>query len=400
MNRSITQIVPQLLRHRRRVPIVFGLVFATIGGLIFATLFGPVLVGAIRSRNWVATPCTIFSSQVEESHSSEDGTTYRVAARYRYEYAEHTFLGDRYSWSTHYTSGYMGKREIVDQLQPGTQAVCYVNPANPSESVLDRNVGWDVFAVMPLVFVVMGLAAAVFAKPSGAASEVLEPDQFDISRAAMAPIQTHDSGPLELRPPGTPGFKRLWHGGLIGFALLWNGIVGCILWFGVLGGGQIDVFGAIFIIPFVIAGLVAIGIVIYSLMKLRNPEPVVTLSKSVLRLGDSLEVRWKIDGRVDRISALTITIEGREVTIQRRGEITRTNKRMFAKAEVAHVTWPTQIGSGRAVVRLPKDSKPTHDAGNNRIQWVLIIHGDIPSFPDMREEFTLDVCGPEAIAAT
>lgn len=167
MNRS-NQIIQQLSRNGRRVPIAVGLVFATIGGLFFNMFFGDMFLGHIRSRDWVMTQCTIISSQVEQSHDSEDGTTFRVAARYRYGYADHTFTGNRYSWSTHYNSGYSAKREIVDQLQPGTQATCYVNPTNPSESVMDRSLGWEAaFALLPLAFVVMGLAVAVFGKPSG-----------------------------------------------------------------------------------------------------------------------------------------------------------------------------------------------------------------------------------------
>ena len=177
--------------------------------------------------------------------------------------------------------------------------------------------------------------------------------------------------------------------------MIWNGFVGCFLWFGIFGSGGTNVCGAVFMIPFVLVGLAVIVAVIYALLAMKNPRPTVTLSKSIIRLGDSLEVRWKVAGRTDRISVLNLTLEGREIATYRRGTNTSTDKHVFAKVDIAHITRPSEIASGRATLRMPQTSMPSFQSANNRIQWALVIHGDIPNWPDMKEEFTIDVYGPD-----
>lgn len=410
MDKSISQASKKSSSRGRAGRIVFGLIVTAMGMLALALLIGPVLLGAVRSRNWVARPCVIVASQVDV-HSSNKGSTYRVKARYRYEWDDREYAGDRYNWSTAYTAGRSGKQEIVDRLRPGTETTCFLNPANPAESVLNRGLGWDAaFGLIPLVFVIIGLAILFFAFRSRSAaisdaaagrggrmpSRFGAPGRAASGGAAILPIPNYDRGPMELRPEGSPG-KRLVF--LVIFAVIWNGFIGCFLRFGIFGSGRTGAFdacGAVFMIPFVLVGLAVIVGVIYSLLALKNPRPTVTLSKSIVRLGDSVEVRWKVDGRTDRISVLNLTLEGREIATYRRGTNTSTDKHVFAKVDIAHITRPIEIAGGRATLRVPEKSMPSFQSANNRIQWALVIHGDIPYWPDMKEEFTIDVYSPDA----
>ena len=409
MDQSITQGKQKSSTVGRMGLIIFGLVFATIGAVVCAAILGPVLVGAVRSRNWVARPCVILTRELEQtSGNSDSGPAYRVKVRYRYEWNDHDYIGDRYGWSGVY-SGRAGNQKILNRLPLGAETTCYMNPANPAESVLKRGLGWEVaFGLIPLVFVLVGVAIVWHGlgnKPSTAISDAavgrgprLQRRFGAAGRAAtggpaILPIPNYDHGPLDLRPAGSPG-KRL--AGLLIFAVIWNGFVGCFLWFGIFGSGGTNVCGAVFMIPFVLVGLAVIVAVIYALLALKNPRPTVTLSKSIIRLGDSLEVRWKVAGRTDRISVLNLTLEGREIATYRRGTNTSTDKHVFAKVDIAHITRPSEIASGRATLRMPQTSMPSFQSANNRIQWALVIHGDIPNWPDMKEEFTIDMYGPDA----
>lgn len=410
MDQSITQTNHKSANSGRAGLIIFGLVF-TVAGVLFSVAFlGPPLVGAVRSRNWVATPCVIVASRVEESSGGDDGPTYRVAASYRYVWDDREHLGERYSWSKTYSSGRVGKQKIVNHLWPGSETTCYVNPANPAESVLNRGVGWETaFGLIPLVFVIVGITIVFFAlrSKSKAISDAAAGRGGPMPRGfasagrtangwvAIVPIPDHDRGPRELRPERSSGKSLVV---LAIFAVIWNGFVGGFLWFGILGSGRtgaFDVCGAVFMIPFVLVGLAIIVGVIYSLLALRNPRPTITLSKSIIRLGDSMEVRWKVAGRTDRISVLNLTLEGREIATYQRGTSTYTDKHVFAKVDIAHITRPMDIASGRATLRVPESSMPSFQSANNRIQWALIIHGDIPYWPDMKEEFSIDIYGPD-----
>ena len=50
------------------------------------------------------------------------------------------------------SSGYEGKRRIVESLRPGTQTTCYVNPDDPTDAVLRRNSLWHAFIILMPIF--------------------------------------------------------------------------------------------------------------------------------------------------------------------------------------------------------------------------------------------------------
>jgi len=399
----------------------FGLVFAAMGGLFLVMIFGPMALGLIRSRHWVSTPCVIVNSNVEESHDSENGSTYRVAVRYRYQVDDRQYVGDRYNWTVGYSSGYSSKQRVVAALPPEADATCFVNPANPAESVLNRDVGWEAaFILLPLAFIAFGIVSiyAGIRSYSPAISDAVSPGGEWLRRKVLSggqaangfagvwPAPAKDRGPRELRSSTDP---RTQLTGLAFAAAIWNGIVGSILYFGGVWSHFSDVFdivGAVFMIPFVLIGLGLIIGTIYSLLALRNPRPVVTIAKSILRLGDSVEVRWRVEGRTDTISMLNLTMEGREVATYHSGTDsdgranTSTDKHVFERVSIAHVSDQMEIANGRSVLHLPERSMPSFISANNRVEWVLVVHGDIPNWPDVKEEFTLDVFGPEAKGAS
>jgi hypothetical protein len=49
-------------------------------------------------------------------------------------------------------------RKIVDELQPGVETTCLVNPANPDEAVISRKIPWfnGLFMLFPLPFLFIG----------------------------------------------------------------------------------------------------------------------------------------------------------------------------------------------------------------------------------------------------
>jgi hypothetical protein len=107
-----------------------------------------------RARAWLETPCVILSSAVEEDRG-ESGV-YRVLVTYMYEVAGRSYSSSRYDFSTGATCGFLGKKRVVRRLAPGMRAVCYVNPTDPSDSVIKRGITWDmlfwgVFALILLI---------------------------------------------------------------------------------------------------------------------------------------------------------------------------------------------------------------------------------------------------------
>jgi hypothetical protein len=107
-----------------------------------------------RAKLWRETPCVILSSSVEED--ATDSGVYRVLVTYKFEAAGRAYVASRYSFAVGATAGCRGKRAVVARLAPGTRAVCYVNPTNPGDAVLERGVTWDMVFVGVLMVVMLG----------------------------------------------------------------------------------------------------------------------------------------------------------------------------------------------------------------------------------------------------
>ncbi len=132
--------------------ILFALPFAG-GGLFVAFLAARSLVGWIETRGWEPTPARITHADLEVSHG-DDSTTYKAVARYEYEWQGTRFTGDRVSH--HFGSDNVGSfhedayAKLSRHRSSGEPFTCFVNPDDPSESILYRRLRWGLFALMAL----------------------------------------------------------------------------------------------------------------------------------------------------------------------------------------------------------------------------------------------------------
>jgi hypothetical protein len=136
---------------------------------VFASIFAAVGVGALGSmgydvvcslsmRNWEETPAKIVDSKLESD--SDGNTTYRAAAQYEYTYCGRQYTGDRVE--IHGSGDSIGSfqqqahRELSEHQKSGRPFRCYVNPANPSEAVLYRDLRWELLGFKSLFVVAFG----------------------------------------------------------------------------------------------------------------------------------------------------------------------------------------------------------------------------------------------------
>ena len=86
----------------------FFSIFFLIGLALLFFLLGMPLWHVLRAQGWTSTACTIVSSEVRESRG-DDGSTYRVAIVYDYEFQGRGYRGDTYSFAVGSTSGRTGR---------------------------------------------------------------------------------------------------------------------------------------------------------------------------------------------------------------------------------------------------------------------------------------------------
>jgi hypothetical protein len=360
----------------------FGLLFIAIGGGVFVPM---ALVPSIRlaaSTTWQATPCTIVGSTMR-SWSTDDGTSYRADVLYEYQVGNRIWRSNRVEFYGFLSTGYADAREILDRYPDRSPASCWVNPRDPSKSVLDRHFRRKhLLGLIPLVFVLAGWAIAHHGWKKMRVRKATE----ELTRGEVA----IDDSPLFLKPQVGPVGKV---GGSLFFALFWNGIVSIFVWQAWKGWnqGNPDWFLTIFLVPFVLVGLASFGFVGHFLLALANPRPRLTLTPGHPRLGNELRLDWGFTGRAGRLGHLRIFLEGREEATYRRGTDTITESEVFATFDLLDTENDWEIPQGTVDLTIPSDSMHSFEADANKIIWEIKIEGDIVRWPDVNQSFPVTI---------
>lgn len=379
----------------------FGL-FLLIGGILTYVIAVRPVQKYFAAKNWPETPCKILSSSVSSHSSSKGGTTYSVDITYSYRIDGRDFQSDTYSVMTGSSSGRASKERVVSRYPVGFQTVCYVNPIDPTDALLSRELSrWLLIGLIPGLFLLVGIIGVgstarsalqgVLARSSapvlpGAGSNVVPTIPLSITPAM--------TGPAELKPEYSP-FAKL-AGAMFG-ALFWNGITGVFVWFGVnsIIEGRPEWFLIVFITPFVLIGLFLIGLVGSTFLNLFNPRMRLTVNSASIPLGGKLNASWAFDGSSDRIKHFKLALEGREEITTGSGKSRTMKRNVFATLPVIDTTEPQLIARGHASVEIPTEHRPTDDEGNQKVVWTLKAVGEIPRYPDFEEEYEIKVMARE-----
>jgi hypothetical protein len=145
---------------------LFGLPFL-VAGVFMAFLYFNGYTRWLQARHWVETPCTIEATKLE-TRSGSDSTTFEATATYRYAWEDASYTGHRVALSSGADNIGSFQKDAYRELSrhhTSTQPFrCYVNPANPDEAVLYRDMRWEMqsfMAVFALTFPVVGAGLVI-----------------------------------------------------------------------------------------------------------------------------------------------------------------------------------------------------------------------------------------------
>ena len=110
-------------------------------------------ISAYQSKNWQMYPCKIIDSEViTRKYPREDRKYHNVKILYEYVINDVKYQSEQCGFGSYsHFSDYEEASDIVRQYPSQKQTVCYVNPANPKDAVLTREL-----SMLPLL-VVIGL---------------------------------------------------------------------------------------------------------------------------------------------------------------------------------------------------------------------------------------------------
>ncbi len=382
---------------------IFFLLFFALGVWVFYLLFLRPMLQSRQAQSWPEVPCVILASEVQRLQG-DSGSTYSVDILYEYEIEGRSHRASRHSFVAGSSSGRADKEAVVRRFPPGRRTVCYVNPADPTEAVLERGVPGGLWmAVIPGAFMTAGAFGMVYASRrrsgGGRRMTVVEAGSEsgsggDDPRPREESGDDSERGPLVFHSASGRVGKLL---GFFFFGAFWNGVTSVFVWPFLQGTKRLssDWGLAVFMIPFVLIGLFLCGLVGYYFLALLAPRARLTVARRNLRIGESFDLEWSLVGRVERIEVLRIYLEGREEATYRRGTNTTTDRHVFAEVEIATVSDRVEMRAGRARVSIPNGVVPSFASRNNKIVWNLRLKGDIRMFPDIDDEFALKI-GPKA----
>jgi len=380
--------------------VLFG-VFLLLGGVLFAVFFVIPAYETVKAKNWMETPCIVVSSTVGSHRGTKGGYTYSIDIRYAYRVDGKWYHSERYQFLRGSSSGYERKWAVVRSHPVGQRTICYVNPADPRDAVMERAFTSDLYVgLIPLVFFGIGLLGLFYTirgmrKRSGTLPSSSWMPRGAQARTQIGPGSTTPSfassaEALVLKPRASPITKLV---GMSCVAAFWNGIIAVFI-FQVFEGwrsGSPNWFLTLFLIPFVLVGIGTLVGVGYFLLAVFNPRLKLIVHPGAILLGESADLEWEISGRVERIRRFCIRLEGRQEATYRSGKSTRTDKAVFARTDLVNTQSPGNMLHGTARAAIPKDPVPSLECAHNKIVWLLSVRGDIGHWPDIKEEFPIVV---------
>ncbi|MCL1921682.1 MAG: DUF3592 domain-containing protein [Kiritimatiellaeota bacterium] len=140
---------------------LFGLLFFAAGGGITSFMGIRPLILLDRARAWAETPAVIQEIDLRRHRARKGGTTYSLDILYQYEFSGQTHTSERFSFysgsdsANYHRENYRRYKPFVTSKEPVT---CWVNPADPSEAVIDRAPRFEMVAFSSLFSLTFGLA--------------------------------------------------------------------------------------------------------------------------------------------------------------------------------------------------------------------------------------------------
>jgi len=369
------------------------LVFVLVGSFFVYLGFLKPIWEFLECRSWKGTDCTVRSSHLQV-HGKGSDKTYSIEVTFEYTVAGHRYEADRYSFHEGSTSwGKEDMRAEVARLSPGTVTGCYYDPEEPGRAVISRDIQLlrTLLCLLPLLFVIAGLK--LIAEALGIHRAVTPGAPTKVVRGPQPPkrerwhLRFAADGGVRLRPRGSRRVRAVVAAVLLAIAVLFAWL---------LPSSEIGLGAAAWLVNVGAWILVAVAFVWFSHAALRAlaPRLQVTLAQTAMRPGERAALTWRVRGLARWIASLRINLEGRE-EIGFAGRLSPSRSNTFYSQEVA-VRTTASIRENRATLEIPSGAMHSFSGEHNRVVWLVRIEGDVADWPDIDEEFEVQVL-PEVL---
>lgn len=202
---------------------LFGSAFFGFAAAFFTFVIFPQLSDWYRMQDWKPVNATIISAKLNSNYS-DGSTTYSVSAKYSYEYQGRAYKNNRVSISegNDNIGSYQEDlfRRVERQRNDDEPVRIWIDPNNPSDSIIDRGMRWGLFA-FEMVFVV------IFGGIGGVVIAVSIFSKMKLGRNRKAKVIRNENTIDNYDSENPPVIRSNVIGRFIGawlFTIVWNGI--------------------------------------------------------------------------------------------------------------------------------------------------------------------------------
>lgn len=381
---------------------LFALPFAGVG-IFMLWMVISTLVEWHQAKQWVENPAYILETDLitrsgSSSGSSKKTKTYQVTARYRYTFNNKTYESTKISVDVR-GSDNIGNfhqaiyAELATYREKDQPFRCYINPDNPAETVLYRNVRWNLLGFFMIFVVVFGsfgltilIATATRTSLGDNSSKLIEkyPDQPWLHRPEWQSkrISSNNS-------------TRFF--GITTATIAWNilSFPAWVILYGILNEGD---YSSLWIAIFPLIGLLLIWKIVYLLLRRRKFGDVV-LELDVVPCVPGSDLRGKIQIPITFNISQGITLKLKCINnVTTRSDKGQINKlKLLWKAE--QVVYDGQFWNKTHLVfpinfKIPAEVRATDETNpDDKVFWHLEAYAELPGV-NFSEEFDIPVFHP------
>lgn len=264
----------------RIMAFAFSSMFLAGGLAVFHSAVAQPIGSYLGSKDWEISHATVTESKLDW----DDGAA-RVEIHYSYRIDGNDYSGERYGWdNSRQNFGIAEKQKIIDRHTPGSPVTIWIDPDEPSESVINRShTGISgINLLFPIPFLLVGICGISFACLAGWATARTRVLMGLLAETAESKGLTSIAEQLRYPPNGKDPSRKLVFSmaqsrvegiGILFAAIFWNAIVGVflsLLMQFILSGDGSALFLGPFLIPFVMVG---IWLIITTVKRFRAPRP-------------------------------------------------------------------------------------------------------------------------------
>lgn len=380
-----------------------------VGGCASGYLAFRPIFDHVRALGWVEVPATIESVELKRHSGGEGGPTYEVACTYVYSFGgqNNTGLAERLPLDERsYRGNRIGLHSGADNIgqwqqrtyarlkaahDAGRTVPCYVNPANPSEALLDRDIR---FGLMVLMLIFPATFCPIGAGLSLAAMRAWLDNRRKRRREAFIPMDE----PWLVREDWASGVLRPSQTGarfLAVLAVYWN-----LVWLPaliflpgeVMKGNLLSLLG---LIGPGIGAVLATVAVRSAIQRKKFGASRFEMDKPPGAVGGQLAGELVLVGEVAGLDRIEAILQCRNTVISRSGGESKSQTKTIWEAKQELAAPPVRFG--REEIRLPLAFKipptcrPTDDSNEkDSVAWRLLVRGETVGV-DLALEFDVPV---------